>query len=390
MLHQQAHARDADPAAKAHDQRLAAGLDELDDVRVQADGAHGHHDQELAERLERGEHARRHAGAHAHGRDHGREQEVEDEHREDLLEIHFRAVGLGALRAHEGEHERDRDDGQCARELDGHGLVERLTAEPIERVPRGGCRRDGRRVVDGRAGEDAERLAVRGRKAEQRAERGEEDGGEHIEEENDRDRLRDFFVVGIDDGGGRGDGRAAADRRADAHERRDLAGDVHQLVQEPRHDERRRDRHDDDRQRLLAGLPDDGQVHAEAEQDDGVLQHFFRHERDAGLRRRLVAPEQRDDHTGEDAEHRAADDREFLPEQPAGHGHDEAHKDAFPVFLNEVHSGVCFPFLCSAVRACQCHGGLDRSKTIRDTSAVFFCICMRIYGAQIRFSVRRV
>ena len=43
--------------AKAHDERLAAGLDELDDVRVQSDGAHGHHDQELAERLERGEHA---------------------------------------------------------------------------------------------------------------------------------------------------------------------------------------------------------------------------------------------------------------------------------------------------------------------------------------------
>ena len=81
---------------------------------------------------------------------------------------------------------------------------------------------------------------------------------------------------------------------------------------------------DDDRQRLLAGLPDDGQVHAETEQDDGVLQHFFRHERDAGLRRRLVAPEQRDDHTGEDAEHRTADDRKFLPEQPAGNGHHEA------------------------------------------------------------------
>ena len=339
VLHQQAHARDADPAAKAHDERLAAGLDELDDVRVQSDGTHGHHDQELAERLERGEHARRHAHAHAHGRDHGREQEVEDEHREDLLEIHLRAVGLGALRAHESEHERDRDDGQRARELNGHGLVKRLAAEPIERVPRGGCRRDGRRVVDGRAGEDAERLAVHGREAEQRAERGEEDGGEHIEEENDRDRLRDLLVVGINDGGGRGNGRAAADRRADTHERRDLAGDVHQFVQQPRHDERRRDRHDDDRQRLLAGLPDDGQVHAEAEQDDGVLQHFFRHERDAGLRRRLVAPEQRDDHTGEDAEHRAADDRKFLPEQPAGRGHDEAHEDAASVFLKKVHGG---------------------------------------------------
>lgn len=146
---------------------------------------------------------------------------------------------------------------------------------------------------------------------------------------------------------------------------------MQQLVQQPRHDERRRDRHEDDRQRLLAGLPDDGQVHAETEQDDGVLQHLFRHERDAGLRRALVVPEQGDDHAGEDAEHRAADDRKPLPEQPAGHGHDEAHEDAFPVFLNEVHSGVCFPFLCSAVRACQCHGGLDRSKTIRDTSAVF-------------------
>lgn len=358
MLHQQAHARDADPAAKAHDERLAAGFDELDDVRVQANGAHGHHDQELAERLERGEHACRHAGAHADGRDHGREQEVEDEHREDLFEIHFCAVGLGALRAHEGEHERDRNDGERARELDGHGLVERLAAEAVERVPCGGRSCDGRRVVDGRAGEDAERLAVCGREAKQRAERGEEDGREHVEEENDGDRLCDFLIVRVDDGCGRRDGRTAADRRADAHERRDLARNVQQLVQQPRHDERRRDRHEDDRQRLLAGLPDDGQVHAEAEQDDGVLQYLFRHEGDAGLRRGLVVPEQSDDHAGEDAEHRAADDREPLPEQPAGHGHDEADEDAFPVFLNEVHSGVCFPFLCSAVRACQCHGSL--------------------------------
>lgn len=188
--------------------------------------------------------------------------------------------------------------------LDGHGLVERLAAESVERVPCGGRSCDGRRVVDGRAGEDAERLAVRGREAKQRAERGEEDGREHVEEENDGDRLRDFLIVRVDDGCGRRDGRTAADRRADTHERRDLAGDVQQLVQQPRHDERRRDRHEDDRQRLLAGLPDDGQVHAEAEQDDGVLQYLFRHEGDAGLRRALVVPEQSNDHAGEDAEHR--------------------------------------------------------------------------------------
>ena len=55
----------------------------------------------------------------------------------------------------------------------GATSIERLAAEPVERVPRGGRGRDGRRVVDGRTGEDAERLAVRGREAEQRAERGE-------------------------------------------------------------------------------------------------------------------------------------------------------------------------------------------------------------------------
>jgi DNA-binding IclR family transcriptional regulator len=41
---------------------LAAGAHELDDVAVEADGSHGHHDEELAELLHRLEQARGGAG----------------------------------------------------------------------------------------------------------------------------------------------------------------------------------------------------------------------------------------------------------------------------------------------------------------------------------------
>ena len=61
MLHRDANARNSDPAAEAHENRLAAGLDQLYDIGIHADSRHRHNDKELGQRLERRKHACRYA-----------------------------------------------------------------------------------------------------------------------------------------------------------------------------------------------------------------------------------------------------------------------------------------------------------------------------------------
>ena len=69
MLRRQARARDGNPACRAQHDGFCARLYQAHDVGVQADGGHGHHDEELAERFERRENGRidaRGAGARGH------------------------------------------------------------------------------------------------------------------------------------------------------------------------------------------------------------------------------------------------------------------------------------------------------------------------------------
>ncbi len=47
MLHQQAHSRDTNPAAKPHKDRFSSGFHKLDDVGVQADCRHCHDNKEF-------------------------------------------------------------------------------------------------------------------------------------------------------------------------------------------------------------------------------------------------------------------------------------------------------------------------------------------------------
>ena len=98
MLHRDADARDSDPAAEAHENRLAAGLDQLYDISIHADSRHRHNDKELGQRLERRKHACRYADRGAHRGDDGREHEVQDKHRERALEREgFAALALLGL-----------------------------------------------------------------------------------------------------------------------------------------------------------------------------------------------------------------------------------------------------------------------------------------------------
>ena len=82
MLHSQAGTCYADPADEAHEDGLAAGFHELHEIGVQADGGHGHDDEELGKRLQWRERRRVGTGGHGDGGDDAGHEEEQDEHRE--------------------------------------------------------------------------------------------------------------------------------------------------------------------------------------------------------------------------------------------------------------------------------------------------------------------
>ncbi len=86
MLHQKADARDADPAAKPHEDGLAAGFHQFYQVGVQSDGAHGHDDEKFGEFFGRAEDGSGDAERRAHGGDHRGQDEEQDKKRENLFE----------------------------------------------------------------------------------------------------------------------------------------------------------------------------------------------------------------------------------------------------------------------------------------------------------------
>ena len=83
MLHAEAHRRDSEPAAEPCEDRFPSGLYELDDVRVQTDGGHGHDDQEFAQLFQRGSDI---CGKLEHGRDYGCENEKQYKVRKRFLQ----------------------------------------------------------------------------------------------------------------------------------------------------------------------------------------------------------------------------------------------------------------------------------------------------------------
>lgn len=221
------------------------------------------------------EHDSRNARHGAHRGDDGGEQEEEDEEREDFGEVEGISACLvllfGLMSTVEGEHEGDGQDGQRAGEFDDGCDVQRIVSG-VHAVPGRGCRGDRGRVVDRRTGKQAE--AVLGQ-TERLTEGWENQSGEDVKEEDDRDGLRDLLVVGLDDRRGGCDGRTAADGRADTDQRGDVAGNVQDTAQDKGDNERNRDGGDDDGQGLGADVGDIGQVQSESEQNDRVLQDFL-------------------------------------------------------------------------------------------------------------------
>lgn len=125
----------------------------MHDVGVQADGRHGHDDEEFAQLLKR----RGHGGRELEqGGDHRRQHKKQHKKRENLLQAHFtgprRVLFLPG--AHEGQHQCDGDDGQRPGKLDDGGRLQGVAV--VDAVPggRGGGDRGG--VVDGGARKQAE------------------------------------------------------------------------------------------------------------------------------------------------------------------------------------------------------------------------------------------
>ena len=82
----------------------------------------------------------------------------------------------------EGQRQRDGNDGQRARKLDDGGARQHGAARAVQGVPGGGRRRDGRGVVHRRAGKQGKAFIAQPQLA---AQPGEQQGGQHIEEEDD-------------------------------------------------------------------------------------------------------------------------------------------------------------------------------------------------------------
>lgn len=71
--------------------------------------------------------------------------------------------------------------------------------------------------------------------------------GQHVEEENNGNCLRNLFIICINNGGCCSDCGAAADRRTDTDQRGDFAGNVHDTVQHIGDNQRGGNRCEDDR-----------------------------------------------------------------------------------------------------------------------------------------------
>ena len=338
VLHAQAYRRDGHPAAEAHKDGLAAALYQLDQVGVQADGPHGHDDKELGQLLEGGEKAGFHPRRGGRSGDHRGQHEEQDKGREDLFQGEAALPGAAGpprlCRAPQGQRQGDGDDGQGAGELDNGGGVQGV-GPGVHPVPGGGRRRDGGGVVHRRAGEEAEALVAQAQRTPQG---GEEQGGGHVEQEDHRDGLGDFLVVGADHRGGGGDGGAAADGGAHPHQGGDVGGYLHQLVQGKGHHQGGGDGGQDDGQGLEPHLGDLRQVQAEAQQDHRVLQNFLGGEGDTRLGAPLLPVKQGDHHARQNGEHRPSHHRRRLAQQPAGQGDAQAQKQAKPPVFPNAHS----------------------------------------------------
>ena len=79
MLHYEAHYSDANPAAEAHQNGFATSFNQLHDIGVKADGAHGQHNEEFAQGLQRIKGFDSYTHVQSYSGDNGSQHKVDDE-----------------------------------------------------------------------------------------------------------------------------------------------------------------------------------------------------------------------------------------------------------------------------------------------------------------------
>ena len=139
-------------------------------------------------------------------------------------------------------------------------------------VPNRSGSRDGRRVVDGGSGKEAE--AVVGQ-VQQPSQRREDQRSCDVEQEDDGDRLRNLLVARVDHRRGCSDSRTPADGGANTDEHGGVGRNLHHFIQDKRHEQRGRNRRKYDRQGSEPRRNDHRKIHPEAQQDHRELQYFL-------------------------------------------------------------------------------------------------------------------
>ena len=79
MLHYEAHYSDANPSAEAHQNGFATSFNQLHDIGVKADGAHGQHNEEFTQGLQRIKGFDSYTHVQSYSGDNGSQHKVDDE-----------------------------------------------------------------------------------------------------------------------------------------------------------------------------------------------------------------------------------------------------------------------------------------------------------------------
>ena len=86
VLHYEAHYSDANPAAEAHQNGFATSFNQLYDIGVKADGAHGQHNEEFAQGLQRIKGFDSYTHVQSYSGDNGSQHKVDDEEGENTFD----------------------------------------------------------------------------------------------------------------------------------------------------------------------------------------------------------------------------------------------------------------------------------------------------------------
>src|SRR5690606_4334946 len=180
-------------------------------------------------------------------------------------------------------------------------------------------------VVDRGAGPQAETGV---RQPHPVAQRREHQHRHQVEQEDGGDRERGLVVARADDRRHGRDGRAAADRGADADQHRQLPGHAQQPPQRPRGEEGHRQRPQHHAERVQPGARDLTEVEPEAQAHDRPLQELAAGETDARVEGRARREQRPHQHAEHDRRHRGAHQRQRHADAPGQRAHHPGQSEA--------------------------------------------------------------